>query len=109
MLNHLRRSALGALLHVLIAVPSALACESGGEADAVMQRAAPCSIYMTEGECRTHQRILATLLDVRERNAYLAMYLQLMDERRALCSLPATSSELRATFKLSQVGGAPAR
>lgn len=109
MLSLLRRSALWALLHALIAVPSALAYEAGGEADAVTQRAAQCSIYMTDGECQTHQRILSVLLDARERNAYLAMYLQLMDERKALCSLPVTSRALRTPFKLSKAGVGPTR
>lgn len=47
-----------------------------------------CSIYMTEIECRAHQRILTLLTDPRERSAYLAMHTQLIAERAAACSVP---------------------
>lgn len=49
---------------------------------------ANCSIYMTEAECRAHQRILALLTDPRERNAYLAMHTQLIAERAVACGVP---------------------
>jgi hypothetical protein len=48
-----------------------------------------CSAYMTETECQAHQRILTFLNGPRERAAYQAMHAQLMEERRAVCGVPA--------------------
>lgn len=48
-----------------------------------------CSPYLTETECQAHQRILSLLSDPRERAAYQAMHAQLIEERQAVCGVPA--------------------
>jgi hypothetical protein len=44
-----------------------------------------CPPLLTETECRAHHRILTALAEPQERNAYLTMHQQLLDERKALC------------------------
>lgn len=77
------------------ALPLALLLATGAQASELAlpeQRAGglndSCSIYMTEAECRAHQRILTLLSDPRERSAYLAMHSQLIQERAAACGAP---------------------
>lgn len=73
-----------ALLLTALLTTTAWACDAGpsgpgGETQAL------CSVYMTPNECLAHQHILSMLTEAHKRNAYLAMYTMLIDERQALC------------------------
>ncbi len=77
---------IGLLMAVLLTTARA---EGQPQREPWAERPHACSAYLTEAECKTHLRILSLLNDPRERMAYMAMHTQLIQEREALCGVPA--------------------
>lgn len=57
-----------------------------------------CPALITEAECRAHHLILQALPEGRERQAYLAMQAQLLEEREAACGCTKTNHSVGLAY-----------
>lgn len=76
-------------LFLLLAAAQILPAQANDHLPAHPNPLTVCSPYLTETECQAHLRILSLLNDPRERAAYQAMHAQLIEERQAVCGVPA--------------------